>query len=99
MPDATRKRCLVAIDAATGPLLIELELPLDATIGAALAAARVAAQRDRLPADIDWDGAATGVWGERRERSAVPQDGDRIELYRPLPADPRERRRRRAAQR
>jgi putative ubiquitin-RnfH superfamily antitoxin RatB of RatAB toxin-antitoxin module len=95
----TRKRCLVAIDATAGPLLIEVDLAGDATIDTALAQARAAVQRDRLPCAMDWDGAAVGVWGQRCERTAVPQDGDRIEVYRPLPADPRERRRRRAARR
>jgi len=99
MPEPTRKRCLVAIDAAAGPLLFEVDLAGDATIDAVLAQARDAAQRDRVPCDIDWDGAATGIWGQRCERAAVPQDGDRIEVYRPLLADPRERRRRRAAKR
>jgi putative ubiquitin-RnfH superfamily antitoxin RatB of RatAB toxin-antitoxin module len=99
VPEPTRKRCLVAIDAADGPLLIEVDLAGDASIDAALAQARAAARLDNLPCDIDWDGAAVGVWGQRRKRAAVPLDGDRIEVYRPLPADPRERRRRRAAQR
>ena len=99
MPDPARKRCLVAIDAAGGPLLIELDLAGDATVATALAQARATLLRDRRPCDIDWDGAVAGIWGQRRERMAVPQDGDRIEVYRPLPADPRERRRRRAAKR
>jgi putative ubiquitin-RnfH superfamily antitoxin RatB of RatAB toxin-antitoxin module len=99
MPEVSRKRCLVAIDAAGGPLLIEVELGCDATIDSALALARAAARPRGLPCDIDWDGAAVGVWGQRCERAAVPLDGDRIEVYRPLPADPRERRRRRAARR
>jgi putative ubiquitin-RnfH superfamily antitoxin RatB of RatAB toxin-antitoxin module len=45
---------------------------------------------------FDWDGAATGLWGKRCERSALVQPGDRLEIYRPLVADPRERRRKRA---
>jgi putative ubiquitin-RnfH superfamily antitoxin RatB of RatAB toxin-antitoxin module len=99
MPEAHRKRCLVAVDAAGGPLLIEVDLAGDASIAAALAQARAAASFSGLPCDIDWDGAAVGVWGQRCGRAAVPLDGDRIEIYRPLPADPRERRRRRAMQR
>jgi uncharacterized protein len=91
------KRCLVAIDAAAGPLLIELDLPSGATIAEALAQARGALPAEHAAAaSIDWDNAATGIWGMRRERSAVPRDGDRIELYRPLPADPRQQRRTRA---
>jgi uncharacterized protein len=99
VPELARKRCLVAIDAAAGPLLIEVDLAGDATIAAALAQARAAAQRDGLPCEFDWDNAAAGIWGQRCERAAVPRDGDRIEVYRPLPADPRERRRQRAARR
>ncbi len=99
MPEAPRKRCLVAIDAAPGPLLIEVDLAGDATVDTALAQARAALLRDGQPCDADWDGVAAGIWGQRCERTLVPLDGDRIEVYRPLPADPRERRRRRAAKR
>jgi putative ubiquitin-RnfH superfamily antitoxin RatB of RatAB toxin-antitoxin module len=99
MPEAARKRCLVAIDATAGPLLITVDLAGAATVGTALAQARAAVESERQPCDIDWEGAAAGIWGQRCARAAVPQDGDRIEVYRPLPADPRERRRRRAAQR
>lgn len=52
-------------------------------------------QAQGIDAGIDWENAAAGVWGVRRERDAVPCDGDRIELYRPLLADPRQRRRQR----
>ena len=44
---------------------------------------------------IPWDSAPVGIFGELRERSDVYADGDRIELYRPLRRDPRERRRER----
>ncbi|HVN98627.1 MAG TPA: RnfH family protein [Steroidobacteraceae bacterium] len=93
----------MAIDTAGGPLLIELDLPAAATIGEALARARqwlpagdACASQAQAAAMIDWDGGATGIWGERRERTSVPRDGDRIELYRPLCADPRQQRRTRA---
>jgi putative ubiquitin-RnfH superfamily antitoxin RatB of RatAB toxin-antitoxin module len=36
-----------------------------------------------------------GIFGEPRARTDVCADGDRIELYRPLRRDPRERRRER----
>ncbi|MBS0389077.1 MAG: RnfH family protein [Proteobacteria bacterium] len=103
MPEAAGKRCLVAIDLASGPLIIELHLPAVATIDDALAQARrvLAAGGEHrhhaaASAAIDWAAAATGIWGERRERGAVPREGDRIELYRPLAADPRQQRRTRA---
>jgi hypothetical protein len=88
-----RKRCTVAIDAASGPLLIDVELSLQATVADAVLQARKALQ---AVDGVDWDGGATGVWGQRCERSAVPREGDRIELYRPLSADPRAQRRARA---
>ena len=93
MPDGERKHCLVAIDAAADPILLELELPDEATISDALLRAR---EKLRATVGIDWEDGATGIWGQRRERSAVPRDGDRIELYRALGADPRAQRRARA---
>ena len=39
-----------------------------------------------------------GVWGRLVERDQVLQAGDRIEIYRPLKIDPREARRRLAAE-
>lgn len=44
---------------------------------------------------IDWD-AAVGIHGEICGRDRVVEDGDRIELYRPLAVDPKESRRKRA---
>ncbi len=99
MAEATRKRCLLALDAAGGPLLIQVELAVDATVEGALSQARTAMRPDGPAAAIDWDGAAVGIWGQRCGRATVPRDGDRIEVYRSLPADPRERRRQRAARR
>jgi len=37
-----------------------------------------------------------GVFGEMKRSEAVVRQGDRIEVYRPLAADPKEARRRRA---
>lgn len=88
---APRKRCTVAWAARTQQCLWHLELPPDATIADALAAARRAAQDAQLA--IPWETAAVGVFGEPRRRHEVFADGDRIELYRPLHRDPREQRR------
>ena len=101
MTERGGKRCRVAVDAPGGPLLIELDLPAAANIAEALAQARRLLQHPATPATgadaaIDWDAGATGIWGQRRERTAVPRDGDRVELYRALAADPRQQRRTRA---
>ena len=39
---------------------------------------------------------AAGIWSRPVPRHALLRDGDRVELYRPLRADPKESRRRRA---
>jgi len=64
-------------------------LPLQATIAEAIEAAR----RQAPNADVPWESAPVGIFGEPRSRTDIPRDGDRIELYRPLPEDPRSRRR------
>jgi uncharacterized protein len=90
------KRCLVAYATRERQYLWSVELPPDATIGDALAAARRVAQRESEGPDTAlWESAPVGVFGELRARAARCEDGDRIELYRPLRADPRARRRER----
>jgi len=37
-----------------------------------------------------------GIWGRAADAATALRDGDRVELYRPLAADPQEARRRRA---
>lgn len=72
---------------------LELELPPGATITDALqgAGASSPAILAALEAGCDF-----GVWGKVVKRDAVLNDRDRVELYRPLIADPKETRRRRA---
>ncbi len=85
------KRCQVAYATPARAYLWALELPDNACIGDALAAARVLAGAAPIP----WDSAAVGVFGELRRRTDACADGERIELYRPLARDPRARRRQR----
>jgi uncharacterized protein len=87
-----RKRCIVAYATRERQYLWSVELPCQASIADALSAARAAAGPSL---DIPWDRAAVGIFGERRARTDPFADGDRIELYRPLRGDPRERRRQR----
>jgi putative ubiquitin-RnfH superfamily antitoxin RatB of RatAB toxin-antitoxin module len=89
VPAGARKRCLVACDSPQGLYCVEVELDRAATIADALAAARAC-----LPGvAADWEGGLTGIWGEARSRDHCPAAGERVELYRPLPEDPRLRRR------
>ena len=91
-PRGGGKRCLVTYATRTRQYLWSVELPPEASIADALAAARAAADPK---AAIPWDSAAVGVFGEPRERTDICAEGDRIELYRPLRRDPRARRRER----
>src|ERR1700759_3413286 len=83
------KRCVVAYATRERQYLWAVDVPLDATIAAVVEAARQLADEP----DVPWDTAPVGIFGEPRERSAVPVEGDRIELYRPLQNDPRNTRR------
>ena len=85
------KRCTVAYATAERQWLWVVTLPESATVGDALELAR----GEATGIDVPWS-ADVGIFGELCERDAVPRDGDRIELYRPLRADPKESRRERA---
>jgi putative ubiquitin-RnfH superfamily antitoxin RatB of RatAB toxin-antitoxin module len=88
------KRCVVAYATSERPYLWHVQLTASASIQDAIAAARLQA-----PAvDVPWDDAPVGIFGELRARTDVPVDGDRIELYRALPRDPRAERRERVRQ-
>ena len=89
------KRCTVAFATRERQFLFQVELPAEARIAEALAAAQALAASADLAAEIPWESASVGIFGELRSRSDGCADGDRIELYRPLERDPRERRRER----
>ena len=67
-----------------------LQMAEAATVGDALDRARALAGDVAVP----WDG-PVGIFGVLCDRNAVPRDGDRIEIYRALKADPKESRRER----
>lgn len=91
MPDPSRKKCIVAYATPERQTFWSIEVPADATIAQSLEEAR----RFAGDADVPWDSADVGVFGELRDRGDIPRDGDRIELYRPLAHDPKESRRER----
>lgn len=72
----------------------EVTLADAATVGEALEQARARAG----DAGVPWDG-PVGIFGVLCDRSLVPRDGDRVEIYRPLKADPKESRRERVKSR
>ena len=68
---------------------VALRLPVGATARAALRASGLAAE---LGPTVH-DSLALGLWGRLCSPDAVLQDGDRLELLRPLLADPMDSRR------
>jgi uncharacterized protein len=46
---------------------------------------------------VPWDEADCGIFGQPCDASRLLQEGDRVELYRPLQVSPRDSRRNRAA--
>ena len=73
-------------------IVIEIELLEGATVADALLAA---GQAGMLGDSQVWDG-AVGIFGKVVEASRVLTADDRVELYRPLQADPKQARRLRA---
>lgn len=69
-----------------------LDIRVGSTIVEAIAVSGVLA---RFP-EIDLTRHKVGLFGKLRPTDTVLRDGDRIEIYRPLQADPMESRRRRA---
>jgi hypothetical protein len=65
--------------------------------GATLREAVVASGLLRRHPEIDLARQRIGVYGKLRPADASAAEGDRIEIYRPLAADPKEARRRRVA--
>jgi putative ubiquitin-RnfH superfamily antitoxin RatB of RatAB toxin-antitoxin module len=85
------KRCTVAYALPQRQWLWELDAPDSATVGEVISRAREIAGALEIP----WEG-PVGIFGVLCERGFVPRDGDRIEIYRPLTADPKVSRRERA---
>jgi len=74
--------------------LREVRLPLPATIADALRASRVDSE-----CAIDSAAMSVGIWSKPASLDSTVQDGDRVEIYRPLRIDPKENRRKRAGMR
>ena len=69
--------------------VVELVVPEGTTAAEAIARSAIHERHPGIPA-----GAALGIYGRRVAGGTVLAAGDRVELYRPLPADPKETRRR-----
>jgi putative ubiquitin-RnfH superfamily antitoxin RatB of RatAB toxin-antitoxin module len=72
--------------------VVSLEVPAGTTLEAAVALSGLRVRYPEIP-----DDARLGIHGRVTARDTVLREGDRVEIYRPLVADPKTARRRRAA--
>ncbi|HUR40820.1 MAG TPA: RnfH family protein [Verrucomicrobiae bacterium] len=72
--------------------VVRVTLPAPATLADAIRRSGILGE---FP-EIELACCGIGVFGSVRAMDAALKDGDRVEIYRPLPVDPREMRRRRA---
>ena len=84
-------RILVALALPTRQEVAEVELPEASTVEDAIRAADFGAR-----CGVDVSAFKAGIWSRPAARSAPLRDGDRVELYRELVADPKDARRARA---
>lgn len=73
--------------------LVDLVLPAGSTLAQALDASGLLSQHE-----IDVPNCKFGIYGKLSKPDAVLRDRDRVEIYRPLIADPKEVRKARAAE-
>jgi len=91
MESAERLAVEVAYSPAAGQIdLLALEVPRGATLLDALRASGVLHRHALAEGDL-----RAGVWGRERPLDMPLRDGDRVEIYRALAADPKEARRQR----
>ena len=73
-------------------IVVILKVPAGTTVMEAITRSGIAGK----PAGDGWDSVAVGIWGKRASLATVLQEHDRVEIYRPLIADPKQARRKRA---
>ncbi len=75
--------------------IIDVELPGQATVDDAIRLSKIT---EKYP-EIDLEVNKTGIFGKPAKGDTVLHPGDRVEIYRPLIADPKEMRKQRAKSR
>lgn len=73
-------------------------LPVNVDVGTTIGGAIVQSGLMMEFPDLDIEHSEVGIFGKVMPMTTVLSDGDRVEVYRPLIADPKEVRRKRAAE-
>ena len=76
----------------------QLILPVNVDVGTTVGGAIVQSGIMIKFPNLDIENSKVGIFGKATVMTTVLQDGDRVEIYRPLIADPKEVRRKRAAE-
>lgn len=75
-------------------LILEVNVDAGTTVGGAIVQLGIMME---FP-ELDLEQSDVGIFGKQVKMETVLADGDRVEIYRPLIADPKEVRRKRAAE-
>lgn len=81
---------IIYIPATNAAIHLRLEMPTGATVADALQQSGLAAKNPEI---INFN---LGIFSKQVEPQAILKPGDRIEIYRPLTVDPKQKRRERA---
>ena len=92
--DVTTIQVEVAYARVDEQAIIPVEVPAGATLEQAIVQSRI---QERFP-EIQLKTAKVGIFGKLSKLSTTLRAGDRVEIYRPLLADPKEVRKKRAAE-
>ena len=76
----------------------QLILPVNIDVGTTVGGAIVQSGIMMKFPDLDIENSKVGIFGKATKMTTVLKDTDRVEIYRPLIADPKEVRRKRAAE-
>jgi len=95
MAEAAKLRVQVCYATAQRQWLLALDVAPGTTLHQAIAASGILQEAT----DIDLSVWQVGIFGKLKPLETVLRERDRVEIYRPLKADPMESRRRRAAKR
>ena len=91
-PETGAIRVEVAYATPERQLVLPLDVPRGCTVGEAIERSAIREEFPGLAVNFD----AVGIFGRKAPAGQVLQPGDRVEIYRPLIADPKEARRKRA---
>ena len=77
-------------------LILEVNVDAGTTVGGAIVQSGILLEFHELETTLE--NSTVGIFGKATKMETVLADGDRVEIYRPLIADPKEVRRQRAAE-